>query len=323
MSDPPVHRRLAAILAADIVTYSRLMDLDEAGTFATWELHRRELIDAKIGEYGGRIVKLVGDEFLAEFPSVVNAVACAALIQRGMQERNAGVPQDRRIQLQIGVNLGDVTVEADDIYGDGVNVAARLQTIAKPGGIVISASVRENVGTRLDLRRRGPEASTRTRTASEMDRQRRPFRYLLRPCRVHLGCEHVLPLFEAFDGCREPSPDHRIRIHRFQVGRQALLHLSHQVLLHRLHIWQAEEGACFFRRAINVHGDFHLERSFPESSISQAWDPTTAAIKGAGSELLPMMPVQSLARPAILFRWRAHGSQPGTATRVHGEVLVS
>jgi adenylate cyclase len=152
MSDPLVHRRLVAILAADIVTYSRLMDLDEASTFATWELHRRELIDAKISEYGGRIVKLVGDEFLAEFPSVVNAVACAALIQRGMQERNSGIPRDRRIELQIGVNLGDVTVEADDIYGDGVNVAARLQTIAKPGGIVVSASVRENVGTRLDLR---------------------------------------------------------------------------------------------------------------------------------------------------------------------------
>jgi adenylate cyclase len=143
---------LVAILAADIVTYSRLMDLNEASTFATWELYRRELIEAKIGEYGGRIVKLVGDEFLAEFPSVVNAVACAALIQRGMQERNARIPQERRMELQIGVNLGDVTVEADDIYGDGVNVAARLQTIAKPGGIVVSASVRENVGNRLDLR---------------------------------------------------------------------------------------------------------------------------------------------------------------------------
>jgi adenylate cyclase len=152
MGDSPVHRRLAAILAADIVTYSRPTGLDEAGTLAAWELHRHELIDAKIAEYGGRIVKLVGDEFLAEFPSVVNAVACAAMIQRGMQERNAGIPQDRRVELRIGINLGDVTVEADDIYGDGVRVAARLQTIAKPGGIVVSASVRENVGSRLDLR---------------------------------------------------------------------------------------------------------------------------------------------------------------------------
>ncbi|MDF2810627.1 MAG: adenylate cyclase [Microvirga sp.] len=152
MDDPPVHRRLAAILAADVVTYSRLMGLDEAGTHAAWKSHREELINAKIVEYEGRIVKFAGDGFLAEFPSVVNAVACAATVQRGMRERNAGVPQDRRMKLRIGINLGDVIVEADDIYGDGVNVAARLEGIAKPGGIVVSGAVRDNVGNRLDLR---------------------------------------------------------------------------------------------------------------------------------------------------------------------------
>jgi adenylate cyclase len=152
MDDPTVHRRLAAILAADVVTYSRLMGLDEAGTHAAWKSHRGELINAKIAEYEGRIVKLIGDGFLAEFPSVVNAVACAATVQRGMRERNAGVPQNRRMELRIGINLGDVIVEADDIYGDGVNVAARLESIAKPGGIVVSGGVRDNVGNRLDLR---------------------------------------------------------------------------------------------------------------------------------------------------------------------------
>jgi adenylate cyclase len=146
-----VHRRLAAILAADVVTYSRLMGLDEAGTHAAWQSHRKELIEAKIAEYEGRIVKLIGDGFLAEFPSVVNAVACAAVVQRGMRERNAGVPQDRRMELRIGINLGDVIVEADDIYGDGVNVAARLESVAAPGGIVVSGHVRDNVGNRLDL----------------------------------------------------------------------------------------------------------------------------------------------------------------------------
>lgn len=151
MSDPPIHRRLTAILAADVVTYSRLMGLDEAGTLATWKLHRRELIDIKVAEYEGRIVKLVGDGFLAEFPSVVNAVACAAVIQGGMKERNAGVPPDRRMELRIGINLGDILAEADDIHGDGVNVAARLQTLAEPSGIVVSGAVRENVGTRLAL----------------------------------------------------------------------------------------------------------------------------------------------------------------------------
>src|SRR5215207_6305710 len=151
MSAPLVHRRLAAILAADVVTYSRLMGLDEAGTLAAWKQHRSELIDVRIAEHEGRIVKLVGDGFLAEFPSVVNAVACAAMIQHGMRERSADVPRERRMELRIGDNIGDVIIEADDIYGDGVNVAARLQAIAKPGGIVVSAAVRENVGTRLDL----------------------------------------------------------------------------------------------------------------------------------------------------------------------------
>jgi adenylate cyclase len=151
MSDVPVQRRLAAILAADVVTYSRLMGLDEAGTLAAWKRHRCELIDVMIAEYEGRVVKLLGDGFLAEFGSVVNAVACAAMIQRGMRERNAGVPQDRRMELRIGINLGDVIVEADDLYGEGVNVAARIQSLANPGGVVVSAAVRDNVGTRLDV----------------------------------------------------------------------------------------------------------------------------------------------------------------------------
>jgi adenylate cyclase len=152
MGDSTVHRRLTAILTADVVTYSRLMGLDEAGTHAAWKSHRRELIDAKIAEYEGRIVKHTGDGFLAEFSSVVNAVACAATVQRGMRERNAGVPQDRRIEFRMGINLGDVIVEAEDIYGDGVNLAARLESIAKPGGIAVSGAVRDNVGNRLDLR---------------------------------------------------------------------------------------------------------------------------------------------------------------------------
>jgi adenylate cyclase len=152
MDDPTVHRRLTAILAADVVTYSRLMGRDEEGTHAAWKSHRKELIDAKIAECEGRIVKLTGDGFLAEFPSVVNAVTCAATVQRGMLERNAGVPRRSRIELRMGINLGDVIVEGDDIFGDGVNVAVRLEGIATPGGIAVSAAVRDNVGNRLDLR---------------------------------------------------------------------------------------------------------------------------------------------------------------------------
>jgi adenylate cyclase len=146
-----VERRLAAILAADVVGYSRLMGADEAGTLAALKAHRGELVDMKIAEHRGRIVKLTGDGILAEFPSVVNAVACAAEIQRRMRDRNIDLPEDRRIEFRIGINLGDVIVDGDDIYGDGVNVASRLEGIARPGGICVAASVREQVGNRLDL----------------------------------------------------------------------------------------------------------------------------------------------------------------------------
>jgi len=146
-----MERRLTAILAADVVGYSRLMGIDEAGTLTTLKDVRTGFIDGKIAEHQGRVVKLTGDGILAEFPSVVNAVACAVELQRGIRDRNADVRQDRRIQFRIGVNLGDVIVEGDDIYGDGVNVAARLEGVAKPGGIAISHSVRDQVGNRLDL----------------------------------------------------------------------------------------------------------------------------------------------------------------------------
>jgi adenylate cyclase len=146
-----MERRLTAILAADVVGYSRLMGTNETGTLAALKALQTDLIEGKIAEHQGRIVKLTGDGMLVEFPSVVNAVACAAEVQRGMRDRNAGVPQDRRIEFRIGVNLGDVIVEGEDIFGDGVNVAARLESIAKPGGITISGSVRDHVGNRLDL----------------------------------------------------------------------------------------------------------------------------------------------------------------------------
>src|SRR5437899_7363575 len=146
-----MERRLTAILAADVVGYSRLMGANETGTLAALKTLQTDFVDGKIAEHQGRIVKLTGDGMLVEFPSVVNAVACAAEVQHGMRDRNADVPQDRRIEFRIGVNLGDVIVEGEDIFGDGVNVAARLESLAKPGGIMISGSVRDHVGDRLDL----------------------------------------------------------------------------------------------------------------------------------------------------------------------------
>jgi TolB-like protein/class 3 adenylate cyclase len=151
LSGERVERRLTAILAADVAGYSRLMGLDEAGTLARLRGHRRDLIDPKIAEHRGRIVKTTGDGILIEFPSVVEAVACAVAVQRGMAERNTPVPEDQRIVFRVGVNLGDIIVEADDIHGDGVNVAARLEGIAEPGGICVSGTVRDHIGDRLDL----------------------------------------------------------------------------------------------------------------------------------------------------------------------------
>jgi adenylate cyclase len=146
-----MERRLTAILAADVVGYSRLMGNDEAGTLAALKAVQTELIAGKIAHHQGRIVKLTGDGILAEFPSVVNALACATEVQRGVRERNTNVPQNRRIEFRVGVNVGDVMVEGDDIYGDGVNVASRLESVADPGGITVSRAVRDHVGNRLDL----------------------------------------------------------------------------------------------------------------------------------------------------------------------------
>jgi len=146
-----MERRLAAILAADVVGYSRLMGEDEAGTFTALKALRKELLAPKVVEHHGRIVKLMGDGALVEFPSIVDAVECAVAVQRGMAERNAGVPADRRIELRIGVNLGDVMIEGSDIYGNGVNVAARLQELAAPGGITLSATAHEHAEAKVDI----------------------------------------------------------------------------------------------------------------------------------------------------------------------------
>jgi len=147
----PAVRRLTAILAADVAGYSRLMGADEEGTHERLKAHRRELIDPKIGEHSGRIVKTTGDGMLAEFPSVVDAVRCAAELQRTMIDREAGMPEDRRIRFRMGINLGDVIAEDDDIFGDGVNVAARLEALAEPGGICISRTVRDQVRDKLSF----------------------------------------------------------------------------------------------------------------------------------------------------------------------------
>jgi len=144
-----VERRLAAILAADVAGYSRLMGAEEEGTRERLKAHFRQLIEPKIQEHRGRVVKNTGDGMLAEFPSVVDAVRCAAEVQRAMIDRNADIPEDKRISFRMGINLGDVIVEPEDIFGDGVNIAARLEALAEPGGICISRVVRDQIRDKL------------------------------------------------------------------------------------------------------------------------------------------------------------------------------
>jgi adenylate cyclase len=151
MATERVERRLTAILAADVAGYSHLTGLDEEGTHARLQDHLRSLVDPKIAEHRGRVVKNTGDGLLAEFGSVVDAVRCALDVQRGMAERNAEVPQDKRIEFRIGINVGDVMIDRGDIFGDGVNVAARLEGIAEPGGICISGRVFEDIQGKLDV----------------------------------------------------------------------------------------------------------------------------------------------------------------------------
>src|SRR5215475_2406552 len=187
MAGARVGRRLAAIVAADVAGYSRLMGLDEVGTARTLREHRK-VTDALVAKHGGRLVKTTGDGVLLEFPSVVDAVECAVAVQAVMNQRNEGIPQDRRMLFRIGINLGDILIDGDDILGDGVNVAARLEGIAEPGGICISSSAYEQVQGKVNVE------------FADMGEQRlknidRPVRVYAAKAKSHLGmvAPSVLP----------------------------------------------------------------------------------------------------------------------------------
>ena len=146
-----MQRRLAAILAADVVGYSRLMGTDEMGTITSLKSHRRELVDSSISEHHGRIVKTTGDGMLVEFASVVDAVACAVKVQRNMVRRNASIAAERQIVFRIGINVGDIIIDGEDILGDGVNIAARLETLCEPGGVCISRAANDQIRDKLSM----------------------------------------------------------------------------------------------------------------------------------------------------------------------------
>ena len=186
-----VERRLAGIFAADVAGYSRMMGQDEAGTLARLKALRRELVDPKIAEHRGRIVKTTGDGLLVEFPSVVEAVSCALALQRAMAEPNAAVPEDKRIAFRVGVNLGDIIVEEGDIHGDGVNIAARLESIAEPGGICISEDAFRQVRGKVEA----GFADIGEQQLKNIARPVRAYRVITspRPATVQVGSDLPLP----------------------------------------------------------------------------------------------------------------------------------
>ena len=202
---PPV-RRLTAILAADAAGYSRLMGADEEGTHERLQAHFRELVNPNISEHRGRIVKNTGDGFLAEFPSVVDGVRCAVEIQRGMAEREPEVSEERRIEFRIGINLGDVIAEGEDIFGDGVNVAARLEALAEPGGICVSRVVWDQVRGRLDY------------TFEDLGDQH--VKNIARPVRVYRVGDRAIPTEERAGGA-----ERRRRYRAGVAGRRGCPHV--------------------------------------------------------------------------------------------------
>ncbi|MFO0993332.1 MAG: adenylate/guanylate cyclase domain-containing protein [Hyphomicrobiales bacterium] len=175
MQEPRIQRKLAAVLASDMVGFSRLMELDETGTLARLKAHRLELIDPAVVKNGGRIIKTTGDGMLAEFASASDAVECALEIQRRLARRNADVDPDRRILFRIGINLGDIVVDGDDIFGDGVNIAARLQEHALPGGISVSQAIHDQLAHKLDVQ----FADTGDQHLKNISRPMRVYRLLL------------------------------------------------------------------------------------------------------------------------------------------------
>ena len=151
MTEEGVTRRLAAILAADVAGYTRLMESDEDATLAAWWAARKDVIDPSIAEYGGRIVKHTGDGFLAEFATATEAVRCAVAMQTALVASNSDTPEDRRFDFRMGINIGEIVDDDEDIYGDGVNIAARIESLAEPGGVWVSANVHEQVHKKLDV----------------------------------------------------------------------------------------------------------------------------------------------------------------------------
>jgi adenylate cyclase len=232
--DSSIERRLTTLLFADAAGYSRLMGQDEAGTLAALTACRAA-IGQQIGTHAGRVVNTAGDAVLAEFGSVVRAVECAIRVQRALAERNAGLPEDRRMQFRIGINLGDVMVEDGDLYGDGVNIAARLQALAEPGGILVSGTVFEHVRDKLAVGFDYLGEQSVKNIAAQVP----AYRVLLQPGAAARGRETPRPPLPATD-----RRTHRARLHRLYVSAATAAAVIALLLAINLLTW---DGDAWFR----------------------------------------------------------------------------
>jgi class 3 adenylate cyclase/pimeloyl-ACP methyl ester carboxylesterase len=285
-------RRLAAILAADIAGYSRLMSADEAATLAALQAHRAEVVNPAIARHGGRVVKLMGDGILAEFGSVVEAVGCAADVQREMAARNSDIPEERRMLLRIGVHLGDVIIDNDDMYGDGVNIAARLEALAVPGGICISRQVYDLVDGKLALSfcELGPQSLKNipkpievysVDLAGESDGQRPQFD----PTQIKQEIKY----------CRAPDG---VRIAYSVVGRGPPLVKTANWMNHLEDDWQA--GSAFRHFYVGLARDHTLIRYDARGNGLSDWDVEEVSLEAWVSDLETVVDTAGVKRFPLL-----------------------
>lgn len=290
MPEGRIERRLTAILAGDIAGYSRMMREDEIGTLARLQAHHSELIAPSIAQHHGRIVKLMGDGFLAEFGSVVEAVACAAQIQSGMAVRNRSTPDNRRMAFRIGVHLGDVMVEKDDIYGDGVNIAARLEGTAETGGICISRQAYDQVEGKLALTFRGLGPQTLKNIAKPVEVFAVDADQLGGPAQSSTGAN----LTQEIQYCRAPDG---VRLAWAKVGRGPPLMRAANWLTHLEYDWESP-----LRRPslVNLANNYTLIRYDPRGTGLSDWDVDELSLDAWVGDLSAVVDAAGLKRFPLL-----------------------
>ena len=306
MANERVERRLSAILAADVAGYSRLMAADEEGTLAGLRTHRRELIDAKIAEHRGRIVKTTGDGMLIEFQSVVDAARCAVEVQQGMAERNSRIAPERRIEFRVGINLGDVMVEGGDLYGDGVNVAARLEGIAEPNGICISRQVFEQIEGKLPV-------SYRALGAQQLKNIPKPVEvYAIAPLGAAAGGDGpgtAPPLQQEIKYCRAPDG---VRIAYAVVGRGPPLVKTANWMNHLEFEWESPIWRHFFRKLAAAHtlirydarGNGLSDWDVENISLERWVEDLGTVVDAAGIERFPLLGISQGCAVSIAYATR-------------------